>query len=709
MSVGSRKKRVAWIVCALLSFSMLLVSCKKDEVKYQDWSDYLGGPDRNHFSNLSQINPENVSNLQLAWSYAAPDSGQMQMSPVIYQNKLFGVTAGTQAFALNAATGKQIWIFGEPLRQWFGTSRGVALWKGKNEARVFFSSGTWLWCLNAENGQPIESFGEKGKIDLHSGLPESAKDKFISSSTPGTIFEDLIILSIRTSEGEDAVPGDVRAFNVHTGKLVWSFHTIPHPGEPGYETWENPDAWQNGDTGAANNWSGMSVDVETGTLFVPTGSAAPDFYGGRRLGSNLYANSLIALNARTGEHIWHYQFIHHDLWDRDAPTPPNLITVTRNGKKVKAVTQLTKQGYIFVFDRTTGEPLFDIEEKTFPNSTLEGEKIWPTQPIPVKPAPFARQSDQLTESDISPYATNREELLQLFRASDRRLFAPPAITPVFLLPGYDGGAEWGGTGADPDAGIIYVNSNEMAWILQMEPSVGSAALSKGASVYSARCVTCHQSDRKGIPAGGFPSLIDIGKRKSRTQIDQIITLGKGMMTGFPQLKPDEKSALIEFLLGTEKLEIGGGSKMSNQAPRFPYQHTGYNKFLDVNGLPGISPPWGTLNAIDLNTGEYLWKITYGETLSLKEKGYPQTGSESYGGPVITGNGLLFIAGTKDGLFRAYNRHSGVKLWETALPAAAYATPATYMVNGRQFVALACGGEKLGAPKGNQIVAFALPE
>lgn len=690
----------------LFCFCLIFLACSEKKKEYREWSDYLGGPDRNHFTTLSRISPENVGNLKMAWSWSAPDSGQMQMSPVIYDGKLFGVTAGLRAFALDAARGKQVWIFGEPVKEWFGTSRGVALWKGSDHARVFFTSGPSVWCLDASTGKPITTFGDNGKIDLHLGLPENAQKKFVTSSTPGTIFENLIIMPLRTSEGSDAVPGDVRAFDVITGKLAWSFHTIPYPGEAGYEAWENPDAWKNINTGAANNWSGMAVDTKSGILFVPTGSAAPDFYGGKRKGANLYANCLLALDARTGKRIWHYQFIHHDIWDRDPPAPPNLITINRDGKKIEAVAQVTKQGYIFVFERSTGKPLFDIEEKPFPASTLEGEQAWATQPVPVKPAPFARSADQLTEADISPYAENREELLQIFRASDRRLFAPPALNPVLLLPGYDGGAEWGGAGADPDAGILYVNSNEMAWLLQMEPSANTAAMTKGASVYSNKCITCHQPDRLGIPASGFPSLVDIGKRKSRKDIDKIITNGKGMMTGFPQLTADEKTALIDFLTGVEKQEPGATAP---DPAAMPYRHTGYNKFLDNNGLPGISPPWGTLNAIDLNSGNYLWKVTYGETPSLKAKGFPATGSESYGGPVVTANGLLFIAGTKDELFRAIDRHTGKILWETNLPAAAFATPATYEAGGKQFVAIACGGEKLGAKKGNRVVAFALPD
>ena len=696
------------IKSTLLTASVWLIfSCsEKKENAYQTWSDYLGGPDRNHFSVLDQINPDNVGSMKLAWTYQTPDSGQMQMNPQIHDGVLYGISAALRVFALDAATGKELWTYGEPLKQWYSLSRGVSLWKGKDETRLFFTAGSFLYALDAKSGKPITSFGQNGSIDLHTGLPESAAGKFILSATPGTIFENLIIMPLRLSEDFDAPAGDIRAFDVITGKLMWSFHTIPHPGEEGYETWENKEAWKNEETGAANNWSGMSVDIESGTLFVPTGSAAPDFYGARRLGSNLFANCLIALDARTGKKKWHYQFVHHDIWDRDCPAPPNLITVTRGGKKIKAVAQLTKQAYVFVFDRETGEPLFDIEEKPFPPSELEGEQAWPTQPIPVAPAPFARNASQLTENDISPYAPNKQELLDFFRSADRRFFAPPGLKPVLLLPGYDGGAEWGGTGASPEEGIIYVNSNEMAWILQMRPGRSDEQVSLGQSVYENRCSVCHQANRSGLPASGYPSLIDIQSKLSREEIETLVHTGKGRMPGFPQLSSSDKRALVDFLFGVEKKGVTTSIEVP---PVMRYRHTGYDKFLDANGLPAISPPWGTLNAIDLNTGKYLWKITYGETPHLAKQGYTQTGSESYGGPVVTQNGLLFISGTKDKLIRAYNRYTGEKLWETELPAAAFATPATYMAGGRQFVAIACGGEKLGAPKGNYVVAFALPE
>ncbi len=693
----------------LLCFGFLICSLlfSGSPANYTEWREYLGSPDRNHYSALTQIDTTNVRQLKVAWTYAAPDTGQMQMSPIIVDGVLYGVSAGVRVFALDAATGREIWQFGDPLKAWHSTSRGVVYWSNGTDKRILHTIGPKLWALNAETGKPIETFGEGGSVDLHEGLPEIARNKFIISNTPGTVFENLIVMPLRLSEGADAAPGDIRAFDVVTGKLVWTFHTIPYPSEPGYETWDNKEAYLNTEIGGANNWAGMAVDREAGIMYVPTGSAAPDFYGGHRKGANLYANCLLALDARTGKRLWHYQFTHHDIWDRDPPAPPNLLKVQRNGKTIDAVAQVTKQGYVFVFDRKTGEPLFDIREVPMPASVLQGEQAWPTQPVPVLPKPFARQSQDLTENDLSPYAENRAELLETFRRSDKRQFAPPDLNGVFLLPGYDGGAEWGGAGADPEEGVLYVNANEMAWILKMEPAKpATAKVSTGESVYLTYCASCHKSDRSGNAQSGFPSLLNIQKR-SRSFTHKMIQTGKGMMPGFPQISEADKKALVAYLYGEEKKEIGAAPVTTAAAPRIPYQHMGYHKFLDSNGLPGISPPWGTLSAIDLNTGDYRWRVTLGDTESLKAKGHAPTGCESYGGPVVTAGGLLFIAGTKDGKFRAFDKKTGNLLWETTLPAAAFATPATYQVNGKQYIAVACGGEKLGTPKGNWVVAFSL--
>ncbi|MEO9513404.1 MAG: pyrroloquinoline quinone-dependent dehydrogenase [Flavobacteriaceae bacterium] len=696
----------------LLSFFVLciiLLACESSENPvekvYNTWSSYLGGPDRNHYSTLSQITPENVKTLKVAWSYSSPDYGQMQMNPIIVDSMLYGVTAALRAVALHAGTGKELWRFGDSLKLPTSTSRGVSYWSKRDDKRILYTAGPNLYALNALTGELISSFGDNGKIDLRSGMPENAKDKFVISNTPGTIYKDIIVMPIRLGEDVGSAPGNIMAFNVVTGDVEWVFHTIPHPEEEGYETWENKDAYKSDIIGAANNWAGMAVDEETGTLYIPTGSASPDFYGGLRKGSNLYANSLLAIEAQTGKRIWHFQFVHHDLWDRDLPAPPNLITVERNGKKIKAVAQVTKQGYVYVFDRATGEPLFDIEEVAVPASTLKGETAWKTQPIPVKPKPFARLSKDLTANDISPYAENQEALKEILKTSDKREYVPPSLDPRLIFPGFDGAAEWGGTGADPEEGIIYVNSNEMPWLIQMvenEETLEDVTL--GERVYGQYCVICHQKDRKGNVASSYPSLLNIKSVKSKAEVAELIVNGKGMMTGFPQIPEAEKEALIQFLFDQETAV--DTSSTSTSYP-LPYKFKGYKRFQDSEGFPAISPPWGTMHAIDLNTGDFIWSITLGDTPVLKEKGFPQTGCENYGGPVVTENGLLFIAATKDGYFRAFNKKTGELLWEHELPAAAFATPAMYELNGKQFIAIACGGEKLNTKKGNQIIAFAL--
>lgn len=693
------------------AFSLAIITAfvakkNQNDPQYVNWAEYLGGVDRNHYSELKQITAENVSKLKIAWTYSMADSGQMQVNPLVIDGIVYGITSKVQPFAIDATTGKEIWKFEEKLNHWASTSRGMAYWTDGHEKRLLHSIGSYLYAIDANTGKKITSFGDNGRIDLHTGLPAIAKDKFLMSNTPGTIFEDLIILPVRLSEDADAAPGDIRAFNVKTGKLAWTFHTIPYPGEYGYETFPK-EAYKNKNMGAANCWAGMALDKKRGILYAPTGSAAYDFYGGNRKGKNLFANCLLALNARTGKRLWHYQTMHHDVWDRDHPSPPNLVTVKHNGKMVDAVAQTTKQGYVFVFDRVTGKPLFPIKELPAPKSDIPGELLWPTQPLPTKPAPYARQSFELKDDDISIYAENREELLQKFKTYRRAQFSAPSKEGTVILPGYDGGAEWGGSAVDPE-GVIYINSNEMPWILTMVEAPKKAdleALPLGERTYKMRCSQCHGPELKGNPKSNYPSLVNIGKKLDRSAINTLVNNGKGMMPGFSFLKADEKQALTEFLLGMEKKEVSGSKNMDSNEYFVPFKSTGYNKFLDKNGHPAITPPWGTLNAIDLNTGEYVWKIPFGNEPNLAVKG---TGTENYGGPVITASGLLFIAATKDGMFRAFEKKTGKLLWETQLPFAAFATPATFAVNGKQYIVLACGGTKLGTPKGNMYVAYALP-
>lgn len=712
----------------VLVLSTVLLSWILDKEKIPsngDWSEYLGGPDRNHYSNLTQINASNVKQLKVAWEYHTLDSGQMQCNPIIVNGLLYGMTASTQPFAVDAATGHEKWRKKKEADNSLSSSRGLVYWENGDDKRILYTKGPWLYALDALTGEKIVAFGDSGRTSLKAGLGATSKDKMVISNTPGTVFGDLIMMPLRVSEGNDAPLGHIQAFNIRTGKLAWVFHTVPLPGEYGYETWPK-DVYKNNLVGAANNWSGMAVDRKRGILFVPTGSAAFDFYGGNRKGANLFANCLIALDAKTGKRLWHYQLVHHDILDRDPPAPPNLVTITRNGKKIDAVAQVTKQGFVFVFDRVTGAPIYPIKETPAPVSDVPGEKSWPTQPIPTKPAPYARQT--FTEADINPFSESHDSLVALFRKSRfEGPFTPLSKKGTIIFPGLDGGAEWGGTAADPE-GILYLNSNQMPWLISVSETASEAqmaGMSSGNRLYTTNCISCHGSERKGNPASGYPSLIDIGSRRTRDYISNLITHGKGMMPGFPKFDDKQKKSLVAFLLGEEKDEIGlakvqaspttkAKTKVANKGSvnkantSYSYRISGYSKFLDKNGLPAVSPPWGTLNAIDLNTGEYVWKIPYGEYPELVAKGLPQTGSESYGGPVVTASGLLFIAGTKDKKFRVYNKKNGELLWETLLPSAAFATPSTYEVKGKQFVVIACGGTKLGAAAGDSFVAFALP-
>jgi quinoprotein glucose dehydrogenase len=675
----------------------------------QDWPEYLGGPDRGHYSTLDQINTSNVASLKVAWEYHSGVFGQMQCNPIIVHGVLFGATGTSDIFALDAATGKQLWRFSIPgvLDPVLANDRGVTYWTDGKSERILCTVGAWLYALDAKSGEPIKDFGTDGKASLKAGLGPQAQEKFVVSTTPGTLFGDLLVMPTRVGEDQDAAPGWIQAYNVRTGTIAWVFITIPYPGQPGYETWSK-DTYKNIDVGSANCWAGMAIDRERGIIYVPTGSAAPDFWGGHRIGKDLFADCLLALDAATGKLLWCQQTIHHDIWDKDLPSPPVLVTLRSGGRRVDAVAQTTKTGFVFVFDRVTGESLFPIEERPFPKSTLDGEQAWPTQPVPAKPAPYARQT--LTEAEISPYAENREQLLAQFRGARTGLFQPFGKVPTVLMPGFDGGGEWGGPAVDPD-GILYVNNNNMAWLVSLSDTPKEADLAKmslGHRRYTEYCLACHGVERKGLPAGGIPSLVGVGTRLRRDEVFTIISSGRKMMPGFTMLSKADKDAIIGYLFGDDQPAGAPAPSASDAPPRIPYQFNGYDRWVDSKGYPAISPPWGVLSAIDLNTGEYLWKITLGEFKELSAKGIPPTGTENYGGPITTAGNLLFIAATKDGMMRAFDKRSGKLLWDYTLPAAAFATPSTYEVGGRQFVVVACGGTKLGTKPGDSYLAFALP-
>jgi quinoprotein glucose dehydrogenase len=678
-------------------------AAKSDQV---DWPVY-GGTDNIHYSSLNQINTKNVSELREVWRYDTAEEGGLETSPIVIDGVLYAYTPTQKVIALNAATGELIWKFtpsgaAVPSR----AERGLSYWKEGSDKRILAGVANFVYEIDATTGKLIPSFGRDGRIDLRENLRGDPKLQSVSITSPGVIYKDLIILGDATPEQLPAPPGDIRAYDVRTGKLRWIFHTIPHPGEFGYDTWPK-NAWTY--SGAANNWCGMTLDESRGIVYVPTGSAATDWYGADRVGDNLFANTLIALNAETGKRIWHFQGVRHDLWDRDFPAPPALVTVLRNGKQVPAVAQISKQGFLFLFNRVDGTPLFPIEYRKFPASTVPGEVAATTQPVPTKPAPFARQ--KLTEDLLTTRTPEAHEwaLNQFKTMVSEGQFVPNQVgKQTVLFPGYDGGGEWGGPAFDPQTNIIYINSNDVGLTNALVPHVAGSG---GRPIYQSQCSACHGADLKGTPPV-FPSLTDIKDKMNSEQIAEVVQHGKGRMPGFPNLSVNQLNRLIEYLRNTDSMEPNASSVATPETARHrTYDTTGYKKFLDPEGYPANATPWGTLNAINLNTGEYLWKITLGQYPELVAKGLPDTGSENYGGPVVTAGGLLFIGATvRDRKFRAFDKATGKLLWETLLPLSANATPATYRVNGRQYVVIAAGGDRDPATaKGGVYVAFALPK
>jgi quinoprotein glucose dehydrogenase len=699
-------KRGKWIFGIALAVSLVgNVNATGAKKKVDtEWPVYGGSAANTHYSTLSQINVGNVSKLQEVWRFDTKEGGGLETTPVIVDGVLYGFSPLLKVFALDAATGKLAWEFVPPGRLTPRKVRGLTYWADGGDKRILANVSPYVYAIDAATGKAIPAFGENGRIDLRENLRGDPKLQSVGVTSAGVIYQDLLIVggSIEPSSS------DIRAYDVHSGKLRWTFHVVPHPGEFGYDTWPK-DAWTR--VAAAGNWAGMAVDIARGIVYVPTASAHNDEYGADRVGDDLFADSLIALNAKTGERIWHFQGVHHDIWDRDFPAPPNLVTVIRDGKEVPAIAQTSKQGYLFLFNRVDGTPLFPIENRPALPSDVPGEVAAKEQPFPIKPAPFSRQ--RITE-DILTNRTPEAHAWAVKRFAEIRSdgqFVPMSVGKDTLMwPGFDGGGEWGGTAFDPQTHILYVNANDVGLtesLVKHDPNS-----SVGSTVYMSHCSGCHGANRAGSPPE-IPSLIGVQTRLTALQMTNTIQVGRGRMPAFPELANDgvEYKALMRFLATGEDKTRDSAQSPGTGAEAPKYDFTGYKKFLDPDGYPAVVPPWGTLNAINLNTGEYVWKIPFGEYPELVAKGLKNTGSESYGGPVVTAGGLIFIGATvADKKFRAYDKATGKLLWETTLPLGATATPATYEVNGRQYVVIAAGGMRDPVtPSGGIYVAFALPK
>ncbi|SHE48364.1 quinoprotein glucose dehydrogenase [Fodinibius roseus] len=716
-------------ICIGISFLLLTLSAcqeKKPEADkdYREWKVFKGDKGSTGYSELDQINKENVDRLEVAWTYHSGDARKpgSQTSPIIVDGVMYLTTPGIKVAALDAATGEEIWVF-DPFKgedeEPVAVNRGVAYWEGKqgNDRRIFLTADDKLYALDAQSGSLMTGFGDQGTVDLRKGLGRDPGLLSVRATSPGVVHNDLLIMGSSTSEGEGAAPGHIRAYNVKTGAIEWTFRTIPSPGDFGHDSW-GPNAWQL--AGGANNWAGMSLDEEREIVYVPTGSAAPDFYtpGTRGEGKHLFGNTLLALDANTGERIWHYQIVHHDLWDYDLPAAPSLVTVEKDGRKVDAIAQVTKHGLLFVLDRETGEPLFPVKERPVPESGIEGEEAWPTQPVPVKPEPLTRF--QITEDDltnISPEA--REYARKRFREMRYEgPFTPLGVRETLVYPGSRGGAEWGGASFDPQSNMLYVNVNDFGTSFSLskveEPSMDTEnPIIRGRSIYRVNCSTCH-----GTPGGQqpteFPSMTNVDERLSESDIIEIIETGQGFMPSFPQLSEKQKEAIVAYLSDVDEdgsISVPEEETVETETSSYSYAiDIAYKQFMDEEGYYATKPPWGTLNAIDLDSGELVWKVPLGEYEELTERGIPATGTSNLGGSVVTAGGLVFIGATHDEKFRAFDKDSGEILWEYDLPAAGDAFPATYEIEGRQYVVIpATGGSRVGTRSSDAFIAFALPE
>lgn len=724
------------VICASLAAGIISIAARwtndvaeaaghKAAAPYTTWSDYLGSADSEQYSALKQIDKTNVSQLQQVWFYAAGDNANRYgFNPIVVGNTMIVMGRQNSIAAVDATTGKELWVHDNHNSR-LVTHRGINYWESKDgtDRRLLTTVDNHLIALDFNSGKQIETFGDHGSVDLREGLGRDPKTiSQIRSGTPGRIFENLLILGSATGEEYDSPPGDLRAFDVVTGKLVWQFHTVPHPGEMGYDTWPK-DAWKY--IGGTNTWGEITLDTKRGIAYFPLGSPTYDFYGADRHGANLFSDCLLALDARTGAYKWHFQATHHDLWDYDLMTSPKLMTVTKDGKKVDVIAQAGKNGFLWVLDRGTGKPIWPVEERAVPQSTVPGEESWPTQPFPTHVPPFAKQL--FSADDVNPYIADpkeREEIRQkVLHARNQGIYTPPGLEDTLETPGNNGGANWGSGSVDPLTNTLYIVSKNAPSMLKLAPRAPRTMMTGdpetlGKITYIQNCQMCHQASLKGTPPG-IPSLVDVVDRIGPDHFRATVHEGSAPMPAFPDLSPRDITQLMAYLQNPQKADVppdvlaalnGPKQLMKDSAGRTRYW-TGYGYMNSSTGLAAIGPPWSTITAYDMNQGTLKWQIPLGGITELEAKGITGTGSFwPRGGAAVTAGGLILIGTRSDSKLHAYDKDTGKLIWETVLPAGPQGVPAVYEVGGREYVALAAQanpqpGLKTTTPTGPETTGY----
>ena len=701
----------SFVVATGISASILMFlqnsSLEAAEAKpYTTWTEYEGGPDSSQYSALKQIDKSNVTQLQQVWFYPTGDNGaNFGFNPVIVGKTIYVVGKKNAVVALDAATGKEIWVHEISNGRARGMYRGISYWQSKDgsDRRLFYSANNMLHAIDARTGKLIDSFGENGGVDLRVGLGRDPKTiRQIQSGNPGRVFENLIIMGSSTGEEYGSPPGDIRAYDVRTGKMAWIFHTVPHPGEFGYDTWPK-DAYKY--IGGTNDWGGMTIDVKRGIAYFPLGSPTYDFYGADRIGAGLFGDCLLALDARTGKYLWHFQAVHHDLWDYDLTTAPKLLTIRHDGKRVDVVAVGGKDGFLYVFNRVTGKPIWPIEERPVPKSDVPGEQSWPTQPFPTAPPPFAIQ--RLTADDVDPYIADPAERAkireEIANANNKGIFTPPSFKDTVEMPGNNGGSNFGEEAIDPTTGFLYVQTKNALSMIKLEAKrprmeIHGTPATQGRVLYIQNCQMCHMAELQGQPPS-VPSLVDIVSKIGAAQVRNTVANGAPPMPAFTDLSAKDLDSLIAYLSAPKTADVPPDLLAYLSAPKSQpaaatdgsdavRYWTGYGYLNSSEGLPAARPPWETLTAYDLNKGAIAWQIPLGGVTALEKKGIDDTGSFwSRGGPVVTAGGLIFSGTKSDSKIRAYDKDTGKELWETTLPGRPQGNPAVFEVDRREYLVI----------------------